>query len=845
MGQGAQRLHGVMGRAVEVDLTSGRVEPFEIPEQDWVELLGGKGLATKLLLRLLPGGTDPLSPDNVMVFSTGLLTGSGAPCSSRFNLTSKSPLTGGISSSNCGGTFGMHLRWAGYDVLVVRGRAEHPVMLQIDDDGVRVKDARHLWGLDTVETQATLPEHVGSLVIGPAGEHLVRYACVMSGHRTLGRTGTGAVMGSKLLKAITASGTSRLPVAKPRHFQAAVKSWAKTLRSHPITGEQLPRYGTAGLAATANATHTLPVRNFSSGHTPELGTASGEGMADTILERNSQCRSCPIRCARVVKIDDRVVKGPEFETLGMFGPNQGTFDIEAITKLGLECDRLGMDTISAGSTLAFAMELGERGMLDTELRFGDPEGTMAALRSIAYREGLGEDLAEGTLRMARKHGGKDFAMHSKGLEFASYEPRNSVGLGLGYAVAARGGCHLEAGYLVFFEALGPLQVDPLTPVGKAALTVFQQNAFDAVSSAGNCIFTTYAVLPGGLEKFVSLHGRIAGLASKVILGSHWMLDLQCRLPPWALPMHLPLIPQSKTLSALTGRRIALGEFLAAGERAGALARMFNLREGFGRKDDSLPARLTHEPERAANPNTVVPLERLLRDYYKVRDWDEAGVPTARALRRLGLDWLEPLAGAIRTGAHEAALQRPAREAQEQEAANARVLAALELGRSLAAQREELSAARRLADRTERALEVRGATFAIHTPRCVGCGLCAKACPAEAIEWSAGSPARILPDRCVRCGLCEQACPPRFRAALRTPRPSDQPPPQIHRVNPETCGKCGLCYKACPVDAITWKRRGKAVIDEAVCVRCGRCFSACPPKWAAVLRIEEEAPCLPA
>ncbi len=839
MGHGAQRLHGVMGRAVEVDLSSGRVEPFDIPEQDWVELLGGKGLAAKLLMRLLPAGTDPLSADNVLIFSAGLLTGSGAPCSSRFNMTTKSPLTGGIGSSNCGGTFGMHLRWAGYDVLVVRGRAEHPVMLEIDDDGLRVLDARHLWGLDTVETQAALPRHVGSLVIGPAGEHLVRYACIMSGHRTLGRTGTGAVMGSKLLKAITASGTSRVSAAHPKRFRSAVRGWADTLRAHPVTGQQLPRYGTAGLASTANATHTLPVRNFQSGHTPDLGTASGEGMADTILERNSQCRSCPIRCARVVRQGGRLAKGPEFETLGMFGPNQGTFDIESISKLGQECDRLGLDTISAGSTLAFAMELSERGMLESDLRFGAPETVMPALAAIAGREGLGDDLAEGTMRMARKYGGKDFAMHAKGLEFASYEPRNSVGLGLGYAVASRGGCHIEAGYLVFFEALGPLQVDPLSPVGKAALTVFQQNAFEAVSSAGNCIFTTYAVLPGGLEKFVSLHGRVAGLMSKAILGSHWLLDLQCRLPPWALPLHLPLIPQSKALSALTGRRIALGAFLAAGERAHVLGRMFNLREGFSRKDDSLPARLTHEREREAVPGTVVPIERLLKDYYKVRDWDAAGVPSARALRRLGLDWLEPLAGAIRSGTHPGGETRPAREAQEQEAANGRVAAALQLGRDLAARREELSATHRQKVRSERALAVRGATFEILPANCVGCGLCVKACPADAIEWAPGRKAAIVPERCVRCGLCEQACPPRFHAVRRTPRPSEQPPPPVHRVNEETCGKCGLCYKACPVDAITWKRRAKALIDEAVCVRCGRCYAACPPKWAAILRIEEE------
>lgn len=839
-------LHGIMGRILEVDLTSGRVGSFSPPEEDWLALLGGKGLGVKLLLQLLPAGVDPLGPDNILIFTAGLLTGSGAPCTSRFSLVTKSPLTGGIGAANCGGTFGMHLRRAGYDGLVVRGRAEQPVHLEIRDGRVRLRDARHLWGLDTVQTQAALPgggKHIGALVIGPAGEHLVRYATIMSGHRALARTGVGAVMGAKNLKAITAAGTQTLPVADPAGFAAAVEGWTRLLQGHPITGTQLPRFGTAGLASTANATHTLPVRNFQRGHAADLGTASGEGMADTILLHNEGCRSCPIRCARVVALDGKPAKGPEFETLGMFGPNQGTFDVEVITRLGLECDRLGLDTISCGSTLAFAMELTERGLLQSGLRFGDPGSALAALDEIAHRRGLGDELAEGTLRLSRRYGGADFAPHAKGLEFASYEPRGAVGLGLGYAVGNRGGCHIDAGYLVFFEALGPLQVDPLAPEGKPALTVMQQNLMDATSQAGCCIFTTYAVLPGGLERFVSLHGRLAGWLSKALLAGRVLLDHQAGMPAWMMPLHLPLIPHSRALSALTGRSITLGSFIAAGERGHTLARLLNLREGLSARDDALPRRLTDEPERAGEPRSVVPLARMLPRYYQVRGWDDRGVPRAKLLRALGLEGLEPVRRAVLLGLERAPAEREARLEAEGDALRARLVSVREQAAALTAARAELTRQHAHQELQERAREVRGAGFTVLGERCAGCGLCQQACPVPgAIRWAPGSKAVIDAALCVRCGRCEEACPPRFAAIERTPWAAGSPAPPIYRVQEDACSKCGLCHPACPVGAVRWKKRARAVIDEEICVRCGLCQQACPPKFAAIASIPEGASC---
>ncbi len=831
-------IYGTMGRILDVDLSTGRIADLHVSEEDWLAYLGGKGLGVKLLFELLPPGVDPLSPDNVLVFTAGILTGTRAPCSSRYNLSTKSPLTHGVSSSNCGGTFGTHLRWAGYDGLVVRGRADHPVRLEIRPDRVRILDARHLWGLDTVQTtEAMGGPRQGALVIGPAGEHLVRFASIMDGHRTLGRTGTGAVMGSKLLKAITASGNLRVPVAKPDEFERVVADWTKILRAHPITGEQLPSLGTAGLASVANATYTLPVRNFQAGHVKDLGTASGEGMADTILVRNSQCRSCPIRCARVVKDGDGEAKGPEYETLGMFGPNQGIFDVEATARLGRECDRLGLDTISAGATVAFAMELTERGLLPDGPRFGDVEASMATIQDIAYRRGLGAELAEGTMRVSKLRGGEAFAMHAKGLEFASYDPRGAVGLGLGYAVSNRGGCHIGAGYTIFFEALGPLQVDPLTPEGKPALVVMQQNLMDAVSAAGNCIFTTYAVAPGGLEKFLSLHGKGAGLLSKAILAGRVLLDHQSRLPVWALPVHLPVIPHTRAISAVTGRRIPVGKFLAAGERAFTMERLFNLREGFTAADDSLPDRLTKEPNRPGREDSVVPMHELLPKYYRVRDWDERGVPRARLLRRLGLDWLEPVRARVARSQDEARTERAARVKAQDEAARELSRIHLELARDLAQERGSLAWEANRVERATRAGEVRGATFSVVQARCAGCGLCHDACPVGAIDWEPGGKARIRQEACVHCGLCEEACPPMFAAILRVPRRESDPEPPIYRVDAPACRKCGLCFKACPVGAITWRKKEVAVIHEERCVRCGLCFDACPPKWAAIERLD--------
>jgi len=635
----ATKYGGYMGNMLKVNLTTGAVEEFDVTDRDRMMFLGGKGLAAKLLYDLNAPGVDPLAPEAALIFNTGPLTGSMAPCTSRFNITAKSPLTGGIGNANSGGTFGFNLKKCGYDGIVVTGRADKPVWLDITDEKVEIKDASHLWGLDTEETQEKIGEagdRSGKVAIGPAGENLVKYACIMSGERVSGRCGLGAVMGSKNLKAIRAKGSKKISKADEEGFKEAVKAWTELLKGHPVTGESLPEYGTAEFLNKLNVTHTLPTRNFAAGHFEGAEKISGEELKKNHLVKNTGCVSCPIRCGRVVKVDGKEVRGPEFETLGIFGSNLAVDSLSEISRWNVIMDRLGIDTISCGGAIAFAMELTEKGLLKSDLQFGKTDNIAKTIEDIAYRRGLGNDLAEGVRAMSEKYGGGDFAIHVKGLEMAAYEPRSSVGQGLGYATANRGACHINAGYMVFFERLGPINIDPYITAAKPALTIFQQNVFDAVSACGNCIFTTYAIIPGkayGIKPF----STTARILSKVMALSAPLLDASGPLMR-KLPVNVPqMIPHSLAIDKLTGMGMTLGKFVAAGERVFNLERLYNIREGFTAKDDTLPARLTRDAQSADRPQARVQLDKMLPHYYKVRCWDRKGVPTAKLLRKLDME----------------------------------------------------------------------------------------------------------------------------------------------------------------------------------------------------------------
>jgi len=627
---------GYMGKILLVDLGSAQTEVRDFTSDEQKKYLGNKILGAKLLHELVPAGADPLGPENVLVISTGPLTGSGAPTSARFNATTKSPLTGAIGASNCGGDFGIQLKRCGYDALVLTGQASHPVSVHLRDDEVLVEDASSLWGQDTEQTTAAAAKGAGCLAIGPAGENLVRFACIMSGDRALGRCGLGAVMGAKKVKLVTAKGSNALPIHNQKAFRAHVKKWTKQLRAHPITGDVLPRLGTANLVRRTNASNTLPTRNFKRGHFEHAEAVSGEEMAATRLVKNCGCKACPIHCGRLVEHGGKRIKGPEFETIGTLGPNLENADLDAIIEWNRQLDLLGMDTISMGITLGFAMELTENGLLDSDLDFGRTDNISALIEDTAYRRGLGDEIAEGTRELARRYGGGDYAMHSKGLEYAAYEPRGAVGQGLGYATANRGGCHLDAGYVIFFEAVGDLTIDPLTTTGKAALNVLQQNLFEAISAGGSCIFTTYSVLPGFAGKLGGF-SAVKAIFNQIIKGSRFLLRHQNEVLPLAGRMHVPLIPHSRAIELLTGFSMPFGTFMKIGERGFNLERMFNLREGFSSEDDTIAERLRFVRQRSDEPRSKVLLEKMLPEYYRIRGWQSDGVPSPAKLRALHLD----------------------------------------------------------------------------------------------------------------------------------------------------------------------------------------------------------------
>lgn len=620
-----------------IDLTTGDVSPYPISERLFEQYIGGKILGGKLLYDLMPKGTDALAPESVLIINTGPANGTGAPSSSRFNLSFKNVLTGGVASSNCGGQFGVMLRRAGFDGLILTGKAERLSYVEILDGHIAIRDASAFAGMDAEKVQGQFDKHWGKLVIGPAGENLVRYAGAMSGERMAGRCGAGAVLGSKNLKGLVAFGTKTAPVENKTALDKYVAKWVAFLQKHPMTGEALPRYGSAGLVSSANASGALPTRNFAKGRYEKFRDISGETLADTHLTRNSGCVSCPIRCERRVKVGGKEVKGPEYETVGLFGANIENNNLEWINEINYQADILGMDTISLAGTIAFAMELQEKGMADFGLHFGDIENIKDVIGKIARREGIYSELANGSKWLSDKYGGKEFAIHAKGLELASYEPRQSVGMGLGYATANRGGCHLNGGYLALIESVGVLSVDKNSPKGKAELTVMFQNMMEAISAGGFCLFTAQAVIPAFFFRLGPTH-PITRFANGALASARFLLRPMWNLLPGLIPFNtMYLMPHAEVLKHITGLKMTTGKLMQVGERGYNTERLFNLREGLTAKDDSLPDRLTKVPQQADDPKTIVPLDKMLPRYYKVRGWDANGVPTPQKLRRLGIE----------------------------------------------------------------------------------------------------------------------------------------------------------------------------------------------------------------
>ena len=434
---------GTSNRIVEINLTTGNVIEFQIDAKDRQRFLGAKGLGLKLLYDRMERGIDPLGAENYLAFMMGVLMGTGAPCTGRFSALTKSPLTGIMLHSSCGGPFGMAYKTAGYDGLLVTGRAQAPVVIRIDESGTRLEDGTDCWGLGTEETQRRLnpDSKSGVVAIGPAGENRVRIANAVSGHRFLGRGGLGAVMGSKNLKAIVVRGrTHKIVPANTKLFAKAKKRAARYIEKNPITSDSYRKYGTSSHVNWCNEGGILPVKNFREGSHPQAEQVSGERMRTRYNARPSTCKPCSIMCGhKGTHADGSVRQIPEYETVGLLGPNLGIFDPDAITAFSDRCGDLGMDTISAGSILAWCMEAGEKELIPTDLKFGAIAGIEQALVDMAHRTGFGNEMADGTRALSEKYGGRDFAIQIKGLEMPAYDPRGSWGQGLAYAVANRGG----------------------------------------------------------------------------------------------------------------------------------------------------------------------------------------------------------------------------------------------------------------------------------------------------------------------------------------------------------------------------------------------------------------------
>lgn len=611
-----KEITAVNNRVLDVDLTSGEISVIQVSEEDRRLYLGGKGLALKLVFDRIKPEVDPLGPENLLAVMSGPAAGTPAPAGGRFCVVSKSPLTGIFASSFVGGRFGLSLKKAGFDGILVRGKAPKPVMICVDDGEAVIEEAGENWGMDTYEFQEKNKARGDWLAAGPAGENLVRYAVLLSGRRVAGRCGMGAVMGSKNLKGISAKGSAKIRPADPVLFKKAVQVAQKKVKAHEITGKRLRELGTPQNVNTYGTTAIMPVRNYSRASFEKREEICAETLRDRHFLKNHGCVGCPIQCSRTGNFNGQELVSPEYETICLMGSNLLIGDLVKIAGFNDRLNRLGMDTISCGNTLGFAMELTEKGLLDSGLSFGDAEAVDAILDDIAFRRGLGNDLAEGVRSMARKYGGEDFAIHVKGLEMAAYDPRGCVGQGLGYATANAGASHLSGStHAVEVESY----LNAHDNKGKAEFVQFMQDLTDAVNSAIFCIQTEYPFLE---------QNPIYQYTPKPVL-SFFMQTF-----PGLAVGTTDLSDYCNLLAGLFGRKIKRRQFYEIGERIFNLERLMNVREGVSKKDDTLPKRILNEVREDNAP--PIQLEVMLAKYYRLRGWDKEGKPGKKVLKRLGI-----------------------------------------------------------------------------------------------------------------------------------------------------------------------------------------------------------------
>jgi aldehyde:ferredoxin oxidoreductase len=616
--------NGYAGKILWADLTEGRVWTEQPDEAFYRRYLGAAGFVAYYLLTEVPKGADPLGPENVLVMAGGAITGLPVAGSGRSAVGCKSPLTGGWGEADGGGYFGAELKRAGYDALVVKGSAESPVWLDITPEGASLRPADDLWGLDTLATQEAIQTATGDkrtrlAMIGPAGENLVTYACVINDLRhAAGRTGVGAVMGSKKLKAVAVRGGSNVEPADPEAF----KELARWMREHwREKAESLHDTGTDGGLMDLNDVGALPTRNFQDGAFEGAAKITGSAMRDTIVTGREGCYACPIRCKRVVEVHDDeydvdpIYGGPEYETVGSIGSNCGIDDLRAIAKGHEICNAMGLDTITAGMMVSFAMECYENGLLTDEdtgglqLRFGNGPAMVRCLELIARREGIGALLAQGPRQAvaAIGEGAQAYSVDVKGQPFPMHECRTRHGQALGYAVSPTRADHMH-NYWDEGQEKNPLG-EPLQSLG-----VYEQAQRTEMTPAKVWAYTA-------TTNWQWVHNMLG----------------HCMFVPWTRDQMVALV------RAITGWEVTLQELLMAGERCVTMARAFNLREGLGRADDMLPPRMW-EPFKTErlNERPIDPaeFEEAVSLFYGMMGWDtERGVPQAPALARLDIGWV--------------------------------------------------------------------------------------------------------------------------------------------------------------------------------------------------------------
>ncbi len=615
---------GYTGKILRVNLSDKSISIEEPDDKFYRRYFGGTALIGYYLLKELKPGIDPLGPDNKLIFSAGVITGIPCAGSGRNGVGSKSPLTGGWGDSQGGGFWGAELKRAGWDAIIIEGKAANPVYLWINDDKVEIRDASHLWGKDTKEVEEQIQDELGDkrirvTQIGPAGEKLVRFACILNDiTHAYGRNGHGAVMGSKMLRAIAVRGNQALPLAHPEKVREVAKWLAD---NYKVLLAGLTANGTPDGVPALNEASILPTRNFQEGQFEGYMDIAGVTMTETILVGRDNCHACPVNCKRRVKVGppynvDPVYGGPEYETMAALGSLCGVNDLKAVVKGNQLCNAYGLDTISTGNTIAFAMECFERGLLskkDTggiELKFGNAEAMMTMVEMIARREGLGDMLAEGTMHAAEKigHGAAEYAMQIKGQELPMHDPRGKVALGIGYATSPTGADHCHNMHDDEYE------------VGSRALEIIKALGVQESLSA-------LELSPAKVRMFQ--------------YASNWEHFRNCAV----ICMFLPYTYNHfvELVNGATGWDTSVFELMKVGERALALARVFNVREGYTAKDDIIPERLYKAFNSGPLKDKKIDKEEMrqaIQTYYKMAGWDpERAVPTKEKLQELDLGWV--------------------------------------------------------------------------------------------------------------------------------------------------------------------------------------------------------------